>query len=540
MILAMGVLLNSTPVSASEAEPSLIIDGIIESKLQALSLDSEQELIEALVNDLDSSASPWYLIGLSRLLPEELFSSALDVLDSYVSKKEKLSTADRLKLSLLYSALTNGDENEFVRTSLELDVESGGVTNRIYLLLLLDSGDYQSTRYSRKELTSLLLSEQKADGGWALSGSVSDADTTAMAVQALAPYLHSDKEVKPALESALALLSAKQNPTGDFSSWGTKNCESVAQVICALCALELDPFTDQRFVKDGTTLLDGLLNFRLSDGSFAHTEGGKSNDIATSQALYALIAVQLQREGKPFLFRFNEKSHSDLTSKDPSASPESELSAETQTEAEPESQSSSGEAPLASSKEDSVSKTKIFVCIAITAVFLILGILLYLKGKRKLLVPLLVTGLLLCFAVLFIEIESVDEHYEKNSDSITEGAPTVFFSINASQALGLSQSIPQDAWVLKETELLLKDGETVFDLLCRAARLFKLQLEHSGGSYIKGINHLYEFDCGEASGWTYKVNGLSTSLACCDFVLKDGDKVEWIYVLEPERNVFTE
>ena len=95
-------------------------------------------------------------------------------------------------------------------------------------------------------------------------------------------------------------------------------------------------------------------------------------------------------------------------------------------------------------------------------------------------------------------------------------------------------------YVLEETELLLKENETVYDLLCRASRLYKLQLDHSNGSYIKGINHLYEFDCGETSGWSYKVNGVTTSLACCDFVLKDGDKVEWIYVLEPERNVFSQ
>lgn len=31
-------------------------------------------------------------------------------------------------------------------------------------------------------------------------------------------------------------------------------------------------------------------------------------------------------------------------------------------------------------------------------------------------------------------------------------------------------------------------------------------------AYIEGINNLYEFDCGELSGWMYKVNGLVPQL----------------------------
>ena len=47
--------------------------------------------------------------------------------------------------------------------------------------------------------------------------------------------------------------------------------------------------------------------------------------------------------------------------------------------------------------------------------------------------------------------------------------------------------------------------------------------------YIEGINNIYEFDCGELSGWLYKVNNESPGVGCSLYKLKDGDVVEWIY-----------
>ena len=65
--LATGVLLSSASVSAeTKDEIHYAIDGVIGFKLQSLGLDSEKELADALIKDLDSTANPWYLIGLSR------------------------------------------------------------------------------------------------------------------------------------------------------------------------------------------------------------------------------------------------------------------------------------------------------------------------------------------------------------------------------------------------------------------------------------------------------------------------------------------
>ena len=57
--------------------------------------------------------------------------------------------------------------------------------------------------------------------------------------------------------------------------------------------------------------------------------------------------------------------------------------------------------------------------------------------------------------------------------------------------------------------------------------------------YIAGINYLYEFEYGDLSGWIYHVNGVSPSVGCADYILKDGDAIEWLYTLNLGEDVRT-
>ena len=134
----------------------------------------------------------------------------------------------------------------------------------------------------------------------------SDPDMTAMALQALAKY-QDQKAVKTATDSALSWLSKNQDSKGGFASWGTVNAESTAQVIVALCELGID-LNDSRFVKNGHGLIENLLTFRQSNGSFTHTldsaEG--NNQMATEQCFYALVAADRAENGKSSLYRMND------------------------------------------------------------------------------------------------------------------------------------------------------------------------------------------------------------------------------------------
>lgn len=196
-----------------------------------------------------------------------------------------------------------------------------GINGPVWALIALDTGNYPmpqnpdaKTQASRDMYINRILECQLADGGFSLFGgtasatagdSTADPDITGMTLQALAKYQDMPK-VKKVIDEALACLSKKQDSKGGFASWGTSNSESVVQVIVALAELGI-PLDDSRFVKNGNTLLDNLMTFYLPGKGFLHTLGGSgSNQMATEQALYGLIAAQRLRDGKPSLYRMTD------------------------------------------------------------------------------------------------------------------------------------------------------------------------------------------------------------------------------------------
>ena len=53
-------------------------------------------------------------------------------------------------------------------------------------------------------------------------------------------------------------------------------------------------------------------------------------------------------------------------------------------------------------------------------------------------------------------------------------------------------------------------------------------------AYVEGIHNLYEFDCGELSGWKYSVNGVVPGVGCSQYRLNDGDRIEWSYSINSD------
>lgn len=99
---------------------------------------------------------------------------------------------------------------------------------------------------------------------------------------------------------------------------------------------------------------------------------------------------------------------------------------------------------------------------------------------------------------------------------------------------GKERYVPSNGVILSRSKLEFSEGETVFDVLKRACSRADIQLEYSwtplyNSYYIEGINHLYEFDCGDESGWMYKVNGWFPNYGCSSYDLEDGDVIVWCY-----------
>lgn len=162
--------------------------------------------------------------------------------------------------------------------------------------------------------------------------------------------------------------------------------------------------------------------------------------------------------------------------------------------------------------------------------------------------------LLISILVSGTKIQSVDEYYLTHIDDITEDSETVTISIhcdtildnwdNLSPQLRSEKYVPKDGIVLEETEYVLRQGDTVFDILDRAVRHNRIHMEFQGSDknsynsvYIQGINFIYEFSCGPLSGWMYSVNGKFPDYGVSKYVLKDGDVIEFDYTCDLGRDL---
>lgn len=102
--------------------------------------------------------------------------------------------------------------------------------------------------------------------------------------------------------------------------------------------------------------------------------------------------------------------------------------------------------------------------------------------------------------------------------------------------------VPEDGVIFPASKVTFYEGESVFNVLLREMKKNKIHMEFvntpiNNSAYIEGINNLYEFDCGELSGWMYKVNDWFPNYGCSRYQLKEGDVVEWVYTCDLGRDV---
>lgn len=99
---------------------------------------------------------------------------------------------------------------------------------------------------------------------------------------------------------------------------------------------------------------------------------------------------------------------------------------------------------------------------------------------------------------------------------------------------GKERFVPANGVILAPSIVSIEEGETVFDVLKRVCAAAGIPLEYSftplyGSYYIEGIGHIYEFDCGNESGWMYQVNGWYPNYGCSSYEVKNGDSIVWNY-----------
>lgn len=271
-----------------------------------------------------SSVSDWTALAMARAGIADDYAGYLVRLQAYVERQyaengglHAVKATEYHRIALTAAAL-GGDPAAFGAkpdgTAIDLvaegtynwqgeeDLGGQGLNGWIFALLTMDAVGAEvpaDARYSRQDMLDAIVSAQLPDGGFSLGGGAMDVDITAMALQALAPYREQYQEV---IDAALNALSAAQTVTGGFESWGAQSSESCAQVILALTALNIDPTADERFQKNQRNVVEALMDFRLSDGGFAHEKDGPLDAMACEQAMQALTAMELRQQGEGRFF----------------------------------------------------------------------------------------------------------------------------------------------------------------------------------------------------------------------------------------------
>ena len=270
-----------------------------------------------------SIGGEWAIIGISRSgveVPDEYYADYYKRVEEYVKeKKGVLHEKKYTEYSRVILALTSIGKDPVNVAGYNLLTPLGdyektiwqGINGPAFALIALDSKNYDipknqeaKTRATREMYVNYILEKQLSDGGWALTGNVSDPDVTAMVLQALSKY-QSNAKVKAATDKALTCLSKMQNNNGGFTTYGEQTCESNVQVLVALCCLGISP-QDSRFVKNGKSVLDSVLSYSLNGGAFRHTKSGSENLMATEQVLYGLVAYKRFSEGKNSLYSMSD------------------------------------------------------------------------------------------------------------------------------------------------------------------------------------------------------------------------------------------
>ena len=532
---------------------------------------------------VNSVKGEWAIIGLARSdasMSTNYYSSYYDkvvaYVDSHINAAGQLHTiksTDNSRVALAVTAIGKDPRNvgsHNLLTALnDVDyVNQQGVNGPIWALLALDSKNYDAP--GREDLIASILSQQFEDGGWAVTpeGSApvttADVDMTAMAIQALAPYYNTRKDVKDAVDKALVCLSRKQLDDGRFQSWGTTNSESAAQVVVALSALGIDADKDSRFVKSSNSALDGLLYFAVETGGFGHDDK-VVNQMATEQAYYALAAYDRfsrkanrlydMRDVVPMedvdaqgvINLINNIGYVDENSYDRIADARSaydKLSAEDKKKVTNYDDLTDAEA-----------RYKVILSEKQTEQYKLLkdhydqllndSTKKYGTAAKKKLLSILQTAqkdmnaAVSCERVNAIYYKAIDD-----LDAVKPGDISVTFrligALEATQDVNLTNDsyLPEYVTWVPTATYELAENATVYDLFTKAMGEAGLRYVGAENNYVSTIYApsclggyaLSEFTNGTRSGWMYTVNGTHVNKGLQYWTLKDGDVVIWHYV----------
>ena len=319
LVLACLVTLAVPAAAAKEPDLQALVDGSAKFMLSAVPKP-----------DYADVGGAWAVLGLARSgypVPDEYFEGYYGKLVTYVKECEgvlherKYTDYSRAVIVLSALGIDARDVGGYDLLKPLGDYDKTiwqGLNGPIWALIALDSANYPvprneeaETQATRQMYIDCILDAELDEGGWTLSrrtaADPADPDITGMALQALAKY-QDQPVVAAAIERALACMSEKQDASGGYANaWGDANSESTVQVLVGLCELGIG-WKDERFIKNGHTLLDNLLTYRKRDGGFTHIADGSDGDnqMSAEQGFYALVSCLRFEKGMNSLYRMTD------------------------------------------------------------------------------------------------------------------------------------------------------------------------------------------------------------------------------------------
>ena len=505
--------------TGSAEEADRYEEGILSYLTGASSAESVQAWLDGPEEELFRHPVEWYFLPLYQSGKYD-FTSFASAYKSRIPTAEK-KTANSTWLNRMMTAWALGaDVSE---EEIKAHIVPGDIMSLVYGLHFANN---TGVRYFEPEL---LCGLQCEDGGFSLRGDFGDVDVTAMTLQALTPVVtgqsrlsfseEEKKTVTETVERATAYLARVQLDNGGFASFGADNCESVCQVIIALCGLGIDPATDSRFQKNGENPLTTLRRFRTKEGAFIHKEGDAPGDITAAETLCALAAYERMLAGKSPLYLLTRSELMQVETEEPTPTPKEPTPTETGKNA---------------AKKEAGSDIPPYRFYATGAVIVLLLIVLaVLKGlrrftKKNVLLSVGIAAVLLA-VTWFTRFESVKQHYSGTEK--TDPIGTVTITIRCDTIAG-ETGAPADPVILPVTEVQIEKGETAFAVLEQITKENRIPMDFTGSgssAYVKGIAGLYEFDYGNLSGWIYLINGEEMSIGCGAAEVSPGDRIEFLY-----------
>lgn len=278
---------------------SLMFSIILGFSVQAFAQEQEQKTNAEKINDAIISLRSYYLksdtfsfrVAMGYNFTSDDSENDLNIIGQRYKINENPDSASAYAGNImgLIAAGKNPRDyngNNYVKALADFQNEAGKFligewddysTTMAFSILALDMA---KAEYNVDKAVEALLSYQGEDGGFG------GADETAMCIMALGNH-RGINGVNTAIANGIAYLKANQKDSGGFESWGAENPYSVSAVIQGLIAVGEDPLSKE-WTKNGNTMLDALLSYKVDDHFEHQSEWGTEVDMTTEQAFCAL------------------------------------------------------------------------------------------------------------------------------------------------------------------------------------------------------------------------------------------------------------